>query len=167
MRRLFVVLIAVGTVTLGLAQSAWAIAPANGVYQGIVDGSNYATGSCGIRHNEGEGYFRVKRTSSGKKIVPPGTFSDCEGPFQIAYIVAPKWSGSCDPYNATIATRIPISQGAFDFRGYTAQAFSGEPRYHIHFKGAWVSQTKAKGFTQTARGSCVGAKEHWTMRLVS
>lgn len=167
MRRPFALLLVFGIAVVAPATSAWAITPTNGVYQGIVDGSGYATGTCGLHHNEGEGFFRVRKTSTGKKIVPPGTFPYCGASGAINYIVAPEYSRGCDPYNANIdASRIAISQGAFDFKGYTVKLSASQPRYHIHFKGAWVSATKVRGFTQTSRGSCVGAKEHWTMKLL-
>jgi hypothetical protein len=148
-------IVAACALVLGMAAIAWAISPETGIYQGIIDGSPNVNG-----HNEGEGYFKVKNTSTGKKIVPYGT-----------YIVAPNNLTNspyphCDPYNADLDTsRIPISQGAFDFRGYTAQPpSSGWPRYHIRFKGAWVSQKKVKGFTRITKGTCDTGKMPWTMR---
>ena len=153
---------------------AWAVAPTTGVYGGVIDGTTYAPDPCGNRHNEGEGYFRVRKTTTGRKIVPPGNFAGCQGNFYSAYIVAPSagplgGAGTypvCDPYNAALdADRIPISQGAFDFTGYTAQV-SNRPRYHIRFKGSWATQTKVKGFTRITKGTCDTGKMFWTMKIV-
>jgi hypothetical protein len=169
------VAILIATATTVLASPAWATTPTTGVYGGVIDGTNYAADPCGNRHNEGEGYFRAKKTTTGRKIVPPGDFAGCQGPFHSDYIIAPSagplGSGAgypvCDPYNAALdADRIPISQGAFDFSGYTAQ-ISSRPRYHIRFKGSWVSQTKVKGFTRITKGTCDTGKMPWTMKIVA
>ena len=157
MKRIIVLLSAAG-LALGIVVPSWAVVPMNGVYQGIVDGSPNANG-----HNEGEGFLRVKTTSSGaQRIVPPGSFSCGGSPCFDAYITAPTYGG-CNVLNANLeATKIPINQGAFDYKG-AADIGPGSTRVQIRFKGAWVSGSQVKGFTRTSYGTCDSGKQHWTM----
>ena len=172
MKKLFVFAGAVALAAAVSAPFAWAVSPAKGVFGGIINGSTHAN-FCGP-HNEGEGYFRVKTTRTGKEIVPPGKFSLCGEPAMSPYITAPNGGPvypdnggyrHCDPYNANIATkRIAIHAGAFDFRGYTVKV--GAVRYHIRFKGSWVTPRKVKGYTRITRGGCDTGRMRWTMQLV-
>ncbi len=159
MRRPIAVIVGAGVLALGLASIAWGVSPSTGIYQGIINGSDNVGG-----HNEGEGLFRVKKTSSGKRIVP----ANCCG-YTATHIVAPNnLFGNppyphCDPYNADLAkTSLAIANGAFDYKGYALGPNS--KRYPIHFKGAWVSQRKVKGFTRITKGSCDTGRMPWTMR---
>jgi hypothetical protein len=153
--------------------SAWAATPSNGVYGGVVNGTTSVADQCGNRHNEGEGYFRVKTTANGRKVVPPGNFKLCGGPGYLAQIVAPNGGTvggapypACDPYNANLAVAsIPIKQGAFDWSGYTAKASSSQPHYNVRFKGTWSSASVVKGFTRITKGTCDTGKMYWTMRI--
>lgn len=143
---------------LGVVGTAWGISPDTGIYQGIINGSPNVGG-----HNEGEGYFRVKKTTSGNRIVPASccgyTFTRIVAPNNISESPYPH----CDPYNANLAdTRIPISSGAFNYSGFALGPSS--TKYPIHFKGAWVSKNKAKGFTRITKGSCDTGKMPWTMK---
>jgi hypothetical protein len=61
MKRL-IILLSAGGLVLGIAHTVWAVTPKNGVYQGIINGTQNTNG-----HNEGEGFFRVKSTSTGGK----------------------------------------------------------------------------------------------------
>ena len=161
MKRLIGLVVATAALVLGIAATAWGVTPNNGIYQGIINGSENVGG-----HNEGEGLFRVRKTSAGKQIVP----ANCCG-YSAARIVAPNniFGGPpsyphCDPYNAALAkTSLAISNGAFDYKGNAVNAASST-RYPIHFKGAWVSRTKVKGFTRITKGSCDTGKMPWTMR---
>jgi hypothetical protein len=162
------------TAILSLALPAWAATPTIGVYGGVINGTQSVTDPCGNRHNEGEGYMRVRNTTNGKRVVPPKNFPACQGPGYLAQIVAPNAGpvgGApypvCDPYNANLdVASIPISQGAFDWSGYTYRTTSTVPRYHVRFKGSWSSATVVKGFTRITRGTCDTGKMYWTMRIV-
>jgi hypothetical protein len=165
------VLIAIAAISQ--AASVWAATPSNRVFGGVVNRTSYVTDPCGNRHNEGEGYFRVKTTTNGKRIVPPGNFQLCGGSGFLAQIVAPNGGvvggapyPNCDPYNANLkVASIAIKQGAFDWSGYTAQSSSTQPRYHIRFKGSWSSPGVANGFTRITKGTCDTGKMFWTMRI--
>ena len=161
MRRVLIALASAALLAAATAPSAWAVNPSTGVYQGIIDGSSNTNG-----HNEGEGYFRLKSTSNGDKIVP----ANCCG-YALTYIVAPNniFGGDpvfphCDPYNANLVdTKIPVSGGAFDYRG---KAKGPTTNYPIHFKGSWASSTKVTGYTRLKSndGTCDTGKMPWTMR---
>jgi hypothetical protein len=170
--RAVAVLIAVAA--MSQAEPALAATPTNGVYGGVVNGTQFVTDPCGNRHNEGEGYFRVKSTTSGRKVVPPGNFKLCGGTGYLAQIVAPNGGTvggapypACDPYNANLAVAsIPIKQGAFDWSGYTYRSTTTVPRYNVRFHGTWSSATVVKGFTRITKGTCDTGKMYWTMRIV-
>src|SRR5262249_60263636 len=90
---------------------------------------------CGAVHNEGEGYFRVRAATSGRRIVPVNSSGYCGGLTE-AKIVAPS-DFHCNQYNANLtATRIALSNGAFDYTGTAPIGPSGATR-HVHFKGHW------------------------------
>jgi hypothetical protein len=142
-----------------VALPAWAVTPSNGVYQGIVDGSPNSNG-----HNEGEGYLRVKSTSAGKKIVPPGAFQCGGSPCEDDHITAPQDGFECNQLNVDLTAKsIPISAGAFDYRGDAPIGPGGATR-HVHFKGAWVAGKTVKGFTRITGDGCDSGKMHWTMK---
>lgn len=154
----FLVILAVGSVSLCLAAPAWAAAPANGVYQGIVNGTPNTGG-----HNEGEGFLRVKTTASGKKIVPPGAFACGSSTCQDDHITAPSYGFKCNQLNVNLVTKsIPVVAGAFDYTGVAPIGPSGANR-HVHFKGSWVSGKRVKGFTRITGGGCDSGKLLWTM----
>jgi hypothetical protein len=122
---------------------------------------------CGTVHNEGEGYFRVKKTSSGKKIVPVGTSSYCGG-FSDPHITAPS-DFHCNQYNANLtANSIALSQDAFDYSGSAPIGPGGASR-HVRFKGHWDSSiSKFAGFTRITSGSgCDSGKLPWHMKQVA
>jgi hypothetical protein len=139
-----------------------AAAPTPGVYHGTVKGTPAPGG-----HNEGEGYIRLEKTSSGRQIVAPGNFTCGGGPCFIPLITAPAWFGdqlynTCgNTLNAEYdaGTTIPVQQGAFD---YTAKSHFGGQVRKIQIKGSWVSATKIKGFTRF-RNCANGDKLPWTM----
>ncbi len=158
MKRLAVIL-AVGSVSLCLAGPAWAATPKNGVYQGIVNGTQDTNG-----HNEGEGYLRIKTTASGRKIVPPGTFACGSSTCQDDHITAPSYGFRCNQLNVNLAAkRIPVVAGAFDYSGVAPIGPGGANR-HVRFKGSWVKATTAKGFTRITGGGCDSGKLAWTMK---
>ena len=135
---------------LVLPGPAQAVAPNTGCYGG---GMNDA-----VSH-EHDGNFRVKNTSSGKKIVPSA--GSCEPGF--SKILAPS-TGECNQINAYLETeRIPINSGAFDYTG-DAPIGPGGANRHVRFKGHWVTQSKAKGFTRIRGGGCDSEKDYWTMK---
>ena len=147
MLKRFWVILAVGSVSLCLAASAWAATPANGVYQGIVNGSSNTNG-----HSEGEGFLRIKTTASGKRIVPPGAFACGSSSCQDNHITAPSFGFKCNQLNVNLVTKsIPVVAGAFDSTGVAPIGPSGANR-HVHFKGSWVSGKRVKGFTRITGG---------------
>jgi hypothetical protein len=151
---------------IGFAANASAANPPNGVFQGILNASTGPT-ACGTRHNEGEGYFRVVTSSTGKRIVPVGNSSYCGG-LAVSKIVAP--SGfHCNQFNANlVASRIALSNGAFDYSGNAPIGPNGANR-HVHFKGHWDSSaSRFVGFTQiTSSAGCNSGKDYWRMKRVS
>ncbi len=158
MTRRMVHSVIVAGLALGLLPTtAWAVVPANGVYQGVIDGS-FAPGG----HNEREGYFRVRGTADAKKIVIPGTFtcgdSTCEVP-----AILPPTSPPCNSTNAYLeATRIHVVDGAFSYTG-TADIGPSGSSVNIRFKGTWTTRTEVTGFTRIWTDSCDTGKARWTM----
>jgi hypothetical protein len=150
-RSAFVVL-ALGVIATLFIATASAVTPSNGVYQGIQNGSQNTNG-----HNEGEGYFRVKNGTNGRKIVPSScTSSSC----QILMPIDPAYP--CN-YGNRLSVSIPISAGTFDYIGKAPQG-PGSAMINVHFKGAWVSASKVKGYTRTWTKNCDTLKMFWTMK---
>ena len=165
MRRAFIGVAITAAFAIGFAANAWAATPPTGVFQGILNGSSGATG-CGSVHNEGEGYFRVKTTPSGRRIVPVGNSGYCGGIF-VSKILAPS-DFKCNQLNANLtASSIPLSNGAFDHNGTAPIGPMGANR-HVHFKGHWdQSISRFVGFTQITGGSCDSGKRYWRMKKVA
>jgi hypothetical protein len=157
------VMIVIPTVPLALAIAAvaWAVTPSTGVYHGVVDGS--PTGPCG--GNEGEGFFKLRQTTSGKKIVPAGSFQFCGGPASVSKILAPS-DFACNQLNATLEVgRIPVSQGSFDYTGASPIGPGGANR-QVRFKGTWQTASKVTGYTRITGGGCDSGRVHWTMKPI-
>ena len=165
MKRCSVLLLVVSTIALAGAGSAAAAVPL-GVFQGIVTGTSHSPLVCNAYHNEGEGYFRVKQTSAGKRVVPVGNSSYCGG-IVIDSIVAPS-NFSCNAYNANLkAKSIPIASGAFDYTGDAPIGMNGSNR-HVRFKGHWDgANSRFAGFTRVWAGSCDSGRMYWHMKRVS
>jgi len=159
------------TLVVGFTANAWAASPPIGIYQGIVNGTSQSPPVCGTVHNEGEGYFRVKRNQSGvKRIFPVGSSNYCGG-LSIPKIQAPSDPvNNCNSMNASLTVAsIPLPQGAFDYSG-TAPFGAGGTNRDIKFKGAWdPSINRFKGFTRITGGSGTGcgAKKYWRMKKVA
>jgi len=138
-------------------------ATAKGVYHGPGPGleKNQCTG------NEGEGFFRLKKTDAGKlKLVKPGSFTFCGGPATWTTITAPS-NFKCNQYNANLPVKsVPVKDEAFDWSGKAPIGPNGADR-HLRFKGHWVEKNKVKGYTRIRGGGCDSGKLHWTMRRVA
>ena len=154
--------------------TAVALTPKTGVYHGVVDKTPYVQVG-GERHNEGEGYIRLKKTSKGLRIVRPGSFTCDGGPCFVDNITAPGWWGK--PYkacgsgqNATYPknTKIPVKQsgsGAWHF-SYTARSVETDRR--IRFVGTWKAKGKIRGYTQFLMDNgCKSDKLPWTMNWIA
>jgi hypothetical protein len=134
---------------LAVVGVAEALTPANGSYQGTVNGLPTTAG-----HNEGEGYFKVKSGPKGKIIVPylPGH-----------KILAPTdfICKAKDPTasNSLQASQIPIEGGEFNYYGIP----TGVAGRHIRFKGRWTNATTLVGFTRTTGGGC-NHTAYWKMK---
>jgi hypothetical protein len=119
-----------------------AVKPKPGPYQGIVNGTQNASG-----HNEGEGYLKF----TGSRLVPyKGIFT------------APSYF-KCNAVNANIPVKsIPVTAGAFDWKGKAPIGPKGAPRT-LHFKGHWVTATRINGITNVSGGGC-NKTVNWTMK---
>ncbi|MEO8477204.1 MAG: hypothetical protein ABI572_09150 [Actinomycetota bacterium] len=143
------------TLTLGTMDFATAVTPTNGVYQGTRD-------SVPGPHDEHEGFIRAKGSGANRHIVAPGDFTCDGGPCSVTKILVPS-DGTCNALNANLeATSIPIVAGAFDYTGRANIGTAGA-RMKIHFKGAWTTRTRIKGFTRIWNASCDSGKVRWTM----
>ncbi len=176
MRRSFIGVAVTATLLLGFAASAWAASPPIGIYQGIVNGTSHSPPVCGTVHNEGEGYFRVKRNQNGvKRIYPVGNSNYCGG-LSVAKIQVPSDPlNNCNSANATLSPNsLSLSQGAFSYSG--SERIGGQgwlPRSRqVQVKGHWDSSlNRFVGFTRIKRdGSagdpCDSGKEYWRMKKV-
>ena len=172
MRRSFIAVAVVATLVIGFTANAWAASPPKGIYQGIVNGTSHSPLVCGAYHNEGEGYFRVKRNPNGtKKIVPVGSNSNYCGGLSVPKIQAPSNPlDNCLSGNASLTVRsIPLRRGGtFEFSGNAPIGFGGTNR-HVQFKGHWDSgRSRFVGFTRITRGrGCDSGKEYWRMKRVA
>ncbi|MDQ4145687.1 MAG: hypothetical protein M3198_18465 [Actinomycetota bacterium] len=150
-----------------LGPTASAVAPDAGAYHGVAHGD--AVGPC--LGAEGEGFFRLRRTDAGKRIVPPGDFNYTKGPAECHYpgrlerIVAPanhhdpNW---CHRYNAVLETdRIPVEGGKFNYRG-KANIGPDLKRMNIRFKGHWETTKRLVGKTRIWDANC-DRTHAWTM----
>ena len=166
MKRVAIAAALTAALVIGFAVSASAANPPTGVFQGILNGSSGASG-CGTVHNEGEGYFRVQATSNGKRIVPVGSSGYCGG-ISVSKILAPS-DFHCNQFNANLtASRIPLSNGAFDYSATAPIGPNGANR-RVHFKGHWDSSvSRFVGFTQiTSSSGCNSGKDYWRMKRVA
>jgi hypothetical protein len=162
--------------TLGLAASAWAAPAPLGIYQGTVTGTGGGS-FCGTVHNEGEGYFKLRRNPNGTRSIVGFNTSNYCGGISVPRITAPADPlDNCLSMNATFAagTVIPLTQGAFD-KTATVPIGGNVPQYSNHnrilrFKGSWdPSINRFKGFTtiRTPNGSCNTGPKYWRMKRVS
>ena len=172
MKRSFIGVAATATLVIGFTASAWAASPPIGIYQGIVNGTSHSPVVCGTVHNEGEGYFRVKRNQNGiKRIYPVGNSNYCGG-LSVDKIQAPADPlDNCNSMNASLtAASIPLPQGAFDYSGDAPIGGTGfgPKNRHVRFKGTWdASISRFKGFTRiTSSSGCDSGKEYWRMKKV-
>ena len=115
MRRSFIGVAVAATLVIGFTVNAWAASPPKGIFQGIVNGTSHSPPVCGTVHNEGEGYFRVKRNPNGsKKIVPVGSNSNYCGGLSVLKIQAPSDPlDNCLSGNASLPVRsIRLTRGS-------------------------------------------------------
>jgi hypothetical protein len=163
------------TFVVGAAASASAAPAPTGIYQGIVNGTAHSPVVCGTVHNEGEGYFKLRRNPNGSRSLVGFNSSNYCGGLVVPQITAPADPlNNCTSKNATFAsgTVIPLSQGAFD---KTATVPIGDPpapytNRILRFKGSWdPSINRFKGFTtiRTPNGSCNTGPKYWRMKRVS
>jgi hypothetical protein len=163
---------------IGFAANAWGAAAPTGIYQGIVNGTGGAS-FCGSVHNEGEGYFKLRRNPNGtRSIVGFNTSNYCGG------ISVPKIQAPADPVNNCLSmnasfaagTVIPLTQGAFD-KTATVPIGGNYPQAPnrnrtLRFKGHWdASINRFVGFTRITRaggtGDGCGVNKYWRMKRVS
>ena len=80
LRRSIIGVAVTATFVLGVAASASAAPAPTGIYQGIVNGTPHSPLVCGTYHNEGEGYFKLRRNPNGSRsIVGFNTSNYCGG----------------------------------------------------------------------------------------
>jgi hypothetical protein len=160
---------------LGVGEAAVAAPAPTGIYQGIVNGTTHSPLVCGAYHNEGEGYFKLRRNPNGSRSLVAFNSSNYCGGIAVPQITAPADPlQNCTSKNATFAsgTVIPLSQGAFD---KTATVPIGDPpapytNRILHTTGTWdPSIYMFKGFTRirTPSGSCNTGRKYWRMKRVS
>jgi hypothetical protein len=163
---------------LGVVASATAAPAPTGIYQGIVNGTGGAS-FCGSVHNEGEGYFKLRRNPNGtRSIVGFNTSNYCGG------VAVPRIQAPADPVNNCLSmnasfaagTVIPLTpQGAFDKTATVPIGgnYPGIPRNRtVRFKGHWdASISRFVGFTRITRaggtGDGCGVNKYWRMKRVS
>src|SRR5262249_31072133 len=93
---------------LAFANTAYAIAPTLGAYQGIIDGTPNTNG-----HNEGEGVFCLKQSPTGTVKMSGGK---C-GPYQLTAITVPSWF-QCNAVNARLPkAALKVVNGSFHYKG--------------------------------------------------
>lgn len=148
-RRFLLMLAALAGGAFAMAGAAAALTPANGPYQGTVNGIPTTGG-----HNEGEGYFKVKSGPGGKRIVPFLAAGQIHAPTDFI-------CKSGDPTASSVlkTQRIPITGAGFDYSG-TPTGIAGR---HIRFKGHWTSAKRLVGFTRTTGGGC-NHTAYWKMK---
>lgn len=175
MKRSLIGVATAAALALGVGETALAAPAPTGIYQGIVNGTSHSPLVCGTYHNEGEGYFKLRRNPNGSRSLVGFNSSNYCGGIAVPQITAPADPlQNCTSKNATFAagTVIPLSQGAFD---KTATVPIGDPPAPytsriLRFKGSWdPSINRFVGFTtiRTPSGSCNTGPKYWRMKRVS
>jgi hypothetical protein len=181
LRRSLIGVAVTATFVLGVAASASAAPAPTGIYQGIVNGTSHSPLVCGTYHNEGEGYFKLRRNPNGTRSIVGFSSSNYCGGIAVPKITAPADPvNNCLSMNASFAsgTVIPLTQGAFD-KTATVLIGGNVPQYPdrrrvLRFKGSWdPSINRFKGFTtiRTVPGggnpACNTGPKYWRMKRVS
>jgi hypothetical protein len=177
LRRSIIGVAVTATFVLGVAASAWAAPAPTGIYQGIVNGTSHSPLVCGTYHNEGEGYFKLRRNPNGTRSIVGFNSSNYCGGISVPKIQAPADPlNNCLSMNASFAsgTVIPLTQGAFD---KTATVPIGgnvpqEPNRNriLRFKGSWdpsINRFRGSTTIRTPSGSCNTGPKYWRMKRVS
>jgi hypothetical protein len=167
--------------TLGGGGIASAAPAPTGIYQGIVNGTSHSPLVCGAYHNEGEGYFKLRRNPNGTRSIVGFNTSNYCGGLAVPQITAPADPlDNCVSMNAKFAsgTVIPLSQGAFDKTATVLIGGQNVPQYpdrrrSLRFKGHWDPDiNRFVGFTtiKTVPGNnppCNTGPKYWRMKRAS
>jgi hypothetical protein len=147
MKRLFVTaLVSSLALLVVLPGSAWAVQPRTGVFHGGIAGIDAG----------GDGWFKVKSTASGYKLVAVSTM--------IPEIVAPT-DLECNVGAAYLPVNgIPVKAGgAFTWQGLVPTIGPSSTDVTVTFKGSFVTRRKATGTTRVVGDGCNSGAEPWTM----
>jgi hypothetical protein len=180
LKRSLIGVAATAALALGVGETALAAPAPTGIYQGIVNGTG-GSSFCGSVHNEGEGYFKLRRNPNGTRSIVGFNSSNYCGGIAVPRIQAPADPlANCVSMNANFAagTVIPLTRGVFDKTATVPIGGMNVPQYpdrrrSLRFNGHWdPSINRFVGFTtiKTVPGSnppCNTGPKYWRMKRVS